>query len=60
MAAGVNKRTGRLKKGYHYGKGGKILKAKPKKRTPLYPEAKKLGSAGGKVTARKRRQPQLF
>lgn len=60
MPEGINKRTGRLKKGYHFGKGGKVVKAKPKKRTPLFPHAAKLGSAGGKVTAKKRRQPQLF
>ena len=26
--AGINKKTGRLKKGYKYGKGGKVVKAK--------------------------------
>ena len=38
MPAGINKRTGRLKKGYRYKKGGKVIKAKAaparKKRTP--------------------------
>lgn len=36
MPVGVNKRTGRLKKGYVYKKGGKVVKAKvaPKKKSP--------------------------
>lgn len=50
------KANGRLKKGFYFGKGGKVLKAKPKKRTVLNHCAKKLGSAGGKVTARKQRK----
>lgn len=28
MAKGINKKTGKLKKGYKYGKGGKVIKAK--------------------------------
>lgn len=58
--AAATKANGRLKKGYYYGKGGTIRKAKTPKRTKLYGCAKKLGSAGGKVTAKKRRQPGLF
>lgn len=54
------KANGRLKKGFSYDKGGKIVMAKPKKRTKLYRSAKALGSAGGKVTARKRKQQALF
>lgn len=27
---GINKQTGRLKKGYKYGKGGRVVKAKSK------------------------------
>ncbi len=30
-AAGVNSKTGRLKKGYRYAKGGRVVKAKAKR-----------------------------
>lgn len=57
---GVNQQTGRLKKGYSYDKGGRIVKAKPEKRTKFYKCAKTLGSQGGRASAAKRRQPGLF
>jgi hypothetical protein len=47
------KSNGRLKAGYYFAKGGKVLKAKPKKRTKLYRQAKALGSAGGRAKAQK-------
>lgn len=55
MAKGL-KANGKLKKGYYYGVGGKVLKAKPKPRTALYASAKALGSAGGRATAKKQRK----
>ena len=32
MSIGINKRTGKLKKGWRYNKAGKVVKAKPKKK----------------------------
>lgn len=48
--------SGKLKPGYFFGKGGRLKKAKPKRRTRLYSHAKALGSAGGKATARKKKR----
>lgn len=56
---GINKTTGRLKKGYKYDSSGRIVKvaAKPKRKTTpaLRSCAKQLGSKGGRVTAAKRK-----
>lgn len=54
------KANGKLKKGFSYAKGGAVVMAKPKKRTKLYKSAKALGSVGGKASARKRKQRELF
>jgi hypothetical protein len=51
---GINK-NGKLKAGFYYSKGGKVIKAKIKKRTKLYRQAKALGSAGGKAKAAKKK-----
>jgi len=46
-------KKGRLKPGYYYDRDGKLRKAQPIKRTPLYKAAKALGKAGGKATAKR-------
>ncbi|MCC4238145.1 hypothetical protein LL266_16775 [Vibrio anguillarum] len=51
-------KKGKLKPCYYYDQDGKLRKAQPVKRTKLYKAAAKLGSAGGKATAR--RQRKLF
>lgn len=51
-------KKGKLKSGYYYDSDGKLRKAQPVKRSKLYASAKKLGSAGGKATAK--RQRKLF
>jgi hypothetical protein len=56
MAKAGLRADGKLKPGHYYGKGGKVLKAKKKPRTKLYAQAKALGRAGGKATARKQRK----
>lgn len=51
-------KKGKLKPGYYYDRDGKIRKAQPVKRSKLYNHAKALGSAGGKASAKRKRDPQ--
>lgn len=55
-ASKAKKANGKLKKGFYYAKGGKVLTAKPKPRSKLYKQARALGSAGGKASAKKQRK----